>query len=88
MDAGNPGNEALVCVAMEQDLYSKLPSTLKGPSFTPIAGLRGVTSIEDAYTAALGRDQFVVRSLEWKVVARRAVAAAPAPAPAAGAVAK
>jgi Domain of unknown function (DUF4384) len=87
MDAGSPGNEALVCVAMEQDLYSKLPIALKGPSFTPIVGLRGLASIEDAYATALSRDQFTVRSLQWKVVARRAVAAAPAAAPAPAAAA-
>lgn len=82
MDAGNPGNEALVCVATEQDPSDKLPSALKGPSFTPIVGFRGLASIEDAYAAALGKDQFALRALQWKVVAKRAVAAAPVAQPA------
>lgn len=82
MDAGNPGNEALVCVATEQDPSDKLPSAFKGPSFTPIVGFRGLASIEDAYTVALGKDQFALRTLQWKVVAKRAVAAAPVAQPA------
>ena len=81
VDAGNPGNESLVCLASEQDPIDKLPTTLKGPSFTPIAGFNGMASISQAYSQALGSDGFTERALRWKVVAKRGAApAAPAPA--------
>ena len=80
VDAGNPGNESLLCLASEQDPIDKLPTTLKGPSFTPIAGFKGMASITQAYTQALGTDALTERALQWKVVAKRSAAAAPAPA--------
>jgi Domain of unknown function (DUF4384) len=89
VDAGNPGNESLLCVASEQDPIDKLPNTLKGPSFTPIAGFLGMASITQAYKQALGTDGFTERALQWKVVAKRSAApTAPAPAAAAPATAK
>ncbi len=83
MDAGSPGNESLVCVASEQDPIDKLPNTLKGPSFTPIAGFKGMDSITQAYKQALGADGYTERALQWKVLAKRSAAPAATPAPAA-----
>jgi hypothetical protein len=88
MDAGNPGNESLVCMASEQDPIDKLPNTLKGPSFTPIAGFKGVDSITQAYGQALGSDGFTERALKWKVVAKRSAAPVAPGAAAAPAAAK
>jgi Domain of unknown function (DUF4384) len=90
VDAGNPGNESLLCLASEQDPVDKLPNTLKGPSFTPIAGFKGMASITQAYSQALGGDDYAERALQWKVVAKRSAApaapsaVAPAAAPATG----
>ncbi len=82
MDAGNPGNESLLCVATEQDSMDKLPMALKGPSFTPIVGLRGERSIVDAYSTALAGQSFAIGTLQWKVSAKRASAAIAGAAPA------
>jgi hypothetical protein len=76
MDAGNPGNETLICIATDEDATNKLPIALKGPSFTPIVGLRGERSIVDAYAGALGAQGFASRALQWKVVAKRSAAPA------------
>jgi Domain of unknown function (DUF4384) len=74
MDAGSPGNETLLCMATEADPSGKLPAALQGPSFTPIAGIKGEQNLTQAYTAALGANAVAARSLKWKVVARRAAA--------------
>jgi hypothetical protein len=87
IDAGNPGNEALLCVATEQDATDKLPIALKGPSFTPIMGLKGERSIVDTYSTALAGQSFAVGTLQWKVSAKRASAPAAPAAPSAPPVA-
>jgi Domain of unknown function (DUF4384) len=88
VDAGNPGNESLLCLATEQDPIDKLPNTLKGPGFTPIAGFKGMESITQAYSQALGKDEFTERALQWKVVAKRSAAPVAPNAAAAPAAAK
>ncbi len=75
VDAGSPGNEALTCIASQLDPMSKLPNTLKGPSFKPIAGFKGLGSIEQAYTQALGVGGYAQSTLKWKVVPKRNTAA-------------
>jgi Domain of unknown function (DUF4384)/Putative peptidoglycan binding domain len=74
LDAGSPGNEALICMASQQDPMTKLPSALKGPSFKPIAGFKGLDSIVQAYTQAMGVDGFTQSTLKWKVVPKRSTA--------------
>ncbi len=79
IDAGTPGTESLLCVATEQDAMDKLPIALKGPSFTPIMGMRGERSIVDAYSTALAGQSFAIGTLQWKVSAKRASAAPASP---------
>jgi hypothetical protein len=80
MEAGDPGQESLLCLAFERDVSSQLPELLRGPSFTPISGFKGSQSVMEAYSMAAGTEDMAMRMLQWRVVSRRAAATAPAPA--------
>jgi hypothetical protein len=71
LDTGVPGTETVSCIATDQDALPKLPAPLQDQGLTVIEGYRGVASVKDAFTQALGRDGYVEQTLQWNVVSRR-----------------
>jgi len=80
MDAGSPGTEGLACFATDEDITARLPESLRGPAFKPIAGMTTLDSVNTAIAAALGPDRYTGHATYWQVVPRRAAAAPSAPA--------
>ncbi len=78
LDAGSPGEESVMCLTTDNDLLAKLPAGLQLPGLRPIAGFVGLQSIRDAYRTAAGDQGVTEQTLKWRVVPRRAAAAAAA----------
>lgn len=78
LEAGDPGQESLLCLASERDLMPKLPEALRGASFTPIAGFKDAASLVKAYAAAAGAGELTTGTLQWRVASKRVTPPAPA----------
>ena len=90
LDAGQPGEEAVMCFATGEDVLSRLPEAMQAPGLAVIAGMSGMDSIEAAFSQATEGGMPVAKQrMQWRVTPKRAVpVAAPAPAPASAAAAK
>lgn len=76
LDTGVPGTEAVICVATNEDALPKLPAPLQGSGLTVIPGYKGVGSVKEAFTQAVGESGYVEQTLQWSVIPRRAAAPA------------
>lgn len=74
LDAGNPGNESVMCLTSDQDLLALLPDNMQGPGLRPIEGMTGMESIRDTFRQAAGERGFTEQTLGWRVLPRRAAA--------------
>ena len=74
LDTGAPGIETVSCIATDHDALPKLPAPLQGQGLTLVDGYKGVASVKDAFTQALGRSGYVEQTLQWNVVPSRAPA--------------
>jgi hypothetical protein len=94
LDAGQPGEEAVMCFATGEDVMSLLPANMQVPGLMPIPGMTGMDSIEAAFSQATEGGMPVAKQrMQWRVTPKRAappVASAPSapPAPPAPAAAK
>ena len=92
LDAGQPGEEAVMCFATGEDVLPRLPEAMQAPGLAVIAGMSGMDSIEAAFSQATEGGMPVAKQrMQWRVTPKRAVpvaAPAPAPAPASAAAAK
>ena len=90
LDAGQPGEEAVMCFATGEDVLPRLPEAMQAPGLAVIAGMSGMDSIEAAFSQATEGGMPVAKQrMQWRVTPKRAVpVAAPAPAPASAAAAK
>ena len=72
LDTGAPGTETVSCIATEDSVLPKLPAPLQDQGLTVIQGYRGLASIKDAFTQALGQNGYAEQTLQWNVFPRRA----------------
>lgn len=86
MDSTSAGTERLGCFATAEDMTAQLPELLRSPALAPLAEVRSLDSVKDAFAGSLGREGFASAAVEWRVVPKRAAAAGAAaaavPAPA------
>jgi hypothetical protein len=78
MDSTSPGNENVACFATDDDVAAKLPQFLTAPALAPLADVRDMKRVDDAFTQALGGGNYTVAQVQWRVVAKKADANAPA----------
>jgi hypothetical protein len=71
LDTGLPGTEAVSCIATNEEALTKLPAPLQGQGLTVIDGYKGVSSVKEAFTKALGESGYVEQTLQWRVIPRR-----------------
>lgn len=76
LDTGVPGTEAVICIATNEDALPKLPAPLQSSGLTVIPGYKGVGSVKEAFTMAVGENGYVEQTLQWNVIPRRAAAPA------------
>ncbi|MCG2657100.1 MAG: DUF4384 domain-containing protein [Hydrogenophaga sp.] len=92
LDAGQPGEEAVMCFATGEDVLPRLPENMQAPGLAVIAGMSGMDSVEAAFSQATeGGIPVAKQRMQWRVTPKRVVpvaAPAPAPAPASAAAAK
>ena len=79
MEAGAPGNEALMCMATNEDPMTRLPQEMNVPALTPLRGVSSLEALRDQFTAAVGAGNIASQTLEWRVLPRRERPAAAAP---------
>lgn len=75
LDTGAPGTETVSCIATDQNVLPKLPAPLQAQGLTVIPGVRGMASVKDAFTQALGNNGYVEQTMQWNVIPRRAAPA-------------
>lgn len=85
LDAGQPGEEAVMCFATSEDVLPRLPGNMQAPGLAVIEGMTGMDSVEAAFGQAAEGMAAAKQRMQWRVMPRRAAPpAAPAtPAPAA-----
>lgn len=90
LDAGMPGEEAVMCIASDSDVTNKLPENLQTPGLRPMQGVNGLAAIKEAHEqAAGGATGITEQTMRWRVIPKRVAAAPAAPAaPAATAAAR
>lgn len=74
IETAGPGTEAVMCVATDDDVSTRLPVALRAPSFTPLQGIVGLKDVLQAYSDSLRTGDFSHAIQEWKVAAGRGVA--------------
>lgn len=85
LDAGAPGEEAVMCIASDSDVTNKLPDSLQTPGLRPLQGVTSLAAIRQAHEQAAGT-AIAEQTMRWRVLPKRiAATAAPATAPAASA---
>lgn len=84
LDAGQPGEEAVMCFATGDDVMSRLPAAMQAPGLSVITGMSGMDSIEAAFSEATADGTQVAKQrMQWRVAPKRVpppAASAPAPA--------
>jgi len=84
LDAGQPGDEAVMCFATGEDVMSLLPANMQVPGLMPIEGMTGMDSVEAAFSQATEGGMSVAKQrMQWRVTPRRVVPQPATPAPAA-----
>jgi Domain of unknown function (DUF4384)/Putative peptidoglycan binding domain len=79
MDATSAGTEHVACFATDNDVAANLPQYLKAPALAPLANVRDINSIKEAFNKSLGNGNYTVAQVQWNVVKKNEVAgAAPA----------
>jgi hypothetical protein len=79
MDATSAGTEHVACFATDNDVAASLPQYLKAPALAPLANVRDINSIKEAFDKSLGNGNYTVAQVQWNVVKKNEVAgAAPA----------
>ncbi len=81
MDATSAGTEHVACFATNDDVAAKLPQYLKAPALAPLANVRDINSIKEAFNKSLGNGNYTVAQVQWNVAKKNEVAgigAAPA----------
>lgn len=78
LDAGKPGVEAVICVATAQDPASRLPPEMQLPALSNMRGVQGIQGVQQSFSAALGKADFVTQVLQWNVIAKKPTPPAPA----------
>ncbi len=71
LEAGAPGDEALMCLASNEDPMTRLPQELNVPALTPLRGVPSLEALREQFTAAVGADNLASQTLEWRVLPRR-----------------
>ena len=71
LDAGLPGQEAVMCLATATDATPLLPAALQGPALRVIEGYRGVGSVKQAFVTALGGQELSEQTAQWRVIPRQ-----------------
>jgi hypothetical protein len=71
LDAGLPGQEAVMCLATPADALPLLPAALQRQALQVIEGYRGVGSVKEAFVAALGAQAVVEQTAQWRVIPRQ-----------------
>ena len=83
MDSTSAGTERLACFATDTDATRKVPQLLSPAPLVPIANLRSMDTVIEAFTETFGRDGYTGGSVQWRVMPKRSAAAATPPAAAA-----
>lgn len=82
LDAGSPGEEAVMCIASDIDPTNSLPENLQTPGLRLMQGVRGLAAVKEAHEQAAGDAAGITeQTMRWRVVPKRVAAAAAAPAP-------
>ena len=68
LEAGAKGNEALMCMATNEDPMARLPQELQVPALTPVKGVGSLEALRDHFTAAVGAGNITSQTLEWRVL--------------------
>lgn len=76
MDSASAGTERLGCFATDEDMTARLPELLRSPALAPLAEVRSLDSVKDAFAGSLGREGFTGAGVEWQVVPKRVAAGA------------
>lgn len=79
MDATSAGTERVGCFATDTDMTTTLPQLLQAPALLPLPGVAHLDSVNSAFSAARGVDGYTGAGVQWRVVPKRAAAAAVAP---------
>lgn len=79
MDSTIAGTERVGCFATDEDVTAKLPELLRNPALTALPEFKSLEAINQAFASNLGRDGYTGAGVQWRVVPKRATAAAAAP---------
>jgi hypothetical protein len=67
LDAAAPGNEAVFCLATDEDVFPKLPETMRGAAFKPIIGMSSKAEVEAVFAQVAGEAGMSQAGVNWKV---------------------
>ena len=70
MEAGASGNEALMCMATNEDPMARLPAERQAPALTPVK-TDSLEALREQFTAAVGPGNITSQMLEWRVLPQR-----------------
>lgn len=71
LEAGAAGNEALMCVATNEDPMTRLPQELNLPALTPMREVPSLEALREQFAEAVGADNMTSQTLEWRVLPQR-----------------
>jgi len=74
LDAGRPGNEAVMCLATSEDVLSRLPPEAQAPPLAPLRGVHSLDELRQRFAEAAGPGGLVTQTVGWTVAPRRPVA--------------
>ena len=75
LDAAAPGNEAVFCIATDEDVLPKLPVAMQVAAFKPIAGISNKSDVVNAFTQVAGEGGLSQATAAWKVTPKTVKAA-------------
>ncbi len=70
IDAAAPGKEGLLCIATDEDVYSKLGEDLQVAGLTPLPNVAGLPDLLQRYSNKLN-DQFSYSAIYWDVIPKK-----------------
>jgi Domain of unknown function (DUF4384) len=79
MDSTSAGTERVGCFATDDDVTAKLPELLRATPLAALPNVRSLDSVNEAFTAALGASGYSGAGVQWRVVPKKAAAAATSP---------
>jgi Domain of unknown function (DUF4384) len=72
LDAAAPGEEAVFCIATDEDVLPKLPAEMQVAAFKPIAGVFNKADVVSAFTFVTGDAGLSQSVVSWKVTPKTA----------------